>query len=155
LTINGDENNYSYGIKRKIERNKIGEQFIFKGRISREQVYAEYRKCILVFPSLLESLGLPLIESRVFDSYVIASDLAYAHEFLDGYDKAFFFDPINAYSLAAEMKNVMETVREKRKSTNPVKEKKEKDIDYLIPGKWDLVVNGIIQVTTKVQDNLM
>jgi len=47
----------------------------------------------LLFPSVLESFGLPLIEAAAFGTPVFAADLPYAHEVLDGYGNVSFADP--------------------------------------------------------------
>ena len=51
------------------------------GRLSRSEVFDYYQICdYLFFPSLCESLGLPLLESASFNLPVVASDLDYVYE---------------------------------------------------------------------------
>jgi glycosyltransferase involved in cell wall biosynthesis len=50
----------------------------------------------LLFPSVLESFGLPLLEAAAFGTPIIVSDLSYAHEVLEGYDNVKFACPYNA-----------------------------------------------------------
>ena len=44
----------------------------------------------LLFPSYLETLGLPLLEAAAFGLPVLTVDLPYAHEVLEKYDGAFY-----------------------------------------------------------------
>lgn len=65
---------------------KLNEFFDFIGPISRETVYA-YLKCAnaLIFPSKLETYGLPLKEAEKFGINILVSDIQYAREVLRGY----------------------------------------------------------------------
>ncbi len=65
---------------------KLNQFFDFVGPISRETVYA-YLKCAnaLIFPSKLETYGLPLKEAEKFGINILASDMQYAREVLRGY----------------------------------------------------------------------
>lgn len=73
------------------------------GRVSRERVMAELSCSTLIFPSLIESYGLPLVEARALGALILAADLPYARETLDGYGNAYFFDPASPVQLAALM----------------------------------------------------
>lgn len=54
----------------------------------------------LLFPSLLETWGLPLSEARERGLPIIAADLPYAHESIGDCDAVRFFDPKDAVALA-------------------------------------------------------
>lgn len=57
------------------------------GQISYEQVIEMYQSAdALVFASYIESYGLPLLEAASFGIPIIASDLPYAREVLEGYE---------------------------------------------------------------------
>lgn len=61
------------------------------GTIPYEQVCTMYRSCdALVFPSYIETFGLPLIEAAMVGLPILAADLPYAREVLDGYEGAVF-----------------------------------------------------------------
>ena len=79
------------------------------GKISREEVFEKYSRSILLFPSYIETLGLPLLEAKSCCAPIIASDTVFSHELLDDYDNVFFFNPFNIENL----KNVMKTYLEK------------------------------------------
>ena len=60
--------------------------FEFVGSLSFEQVLQYYKSCdLVVFPSYLESFGLPLVEAAKFGKKILAADLDYAREVLAGY----------------------------------------------------------------------
>lgn len=79
----------------------------FLNKISRTEVYEYMANSVLVFPSLVESYGLPLLEAKIVNTYIIASDLEYAHEVLDDYKNVSFFDSKNAESLAELMTRII------------------------------------------------
>lgn len=89
LTIRADENGYTKGLAEYAEKNSLN--VLFGGSISRDSVFELYSKSVLVFPSYLESFGMPLLEARMSGCPIIASDTPFAREILDGYDKARFF----------------------------------------------------------------
>lgn len=102
LTIDGSENKYSkYIFKKYSHLHRIS----FKGKLSREQVYDTYIKAnALIFPSKLETWGLPISEAKSFGLPIMAADLPYAHEAVGNYDKIAFFHPQSSCALA----NLME-----------------------------------------------
>lgn len=83
LTIDGFSNN---------NINKIG-------KIDREDVFKKYSESILVFPSYIETYGLPLLEARKSNAIIFASDTPFSHEILDGYENAYFFNPFSPVEL--------------------------------------------------------
>lgn len=77
------------------------------GRIPREQVLIKLARSTLIFPSFIESYGLPLAEARALGAVIIAADLPYAREVLNGYVNAYFFDPLSPNQLAELMYKVI------------------------------------------------
>jgi glycosyltransferase involved in cell wall biosynthesis len=77
------------------------------GRIPRERVLQMLSRSTLVFPSFIETYGLPLAEARALHAVVLAADLPYAREVLDGYENAYYFDPQSPDQLAALMRKVI------------------------------------------------
>lgn len=78
------------------------------GRISRREVFKKYRESTLVFPSYIETYGMPLAEARSVGTIILAADCEYAREVLYGYQNAYFFDYRNAVDLARLMAEVMD-----------------------------------------------
>lgn len=65
----------------------------FMGVISYEKVLHMYNKAdALLFPSYIETFGLPLIEAASFGIPVLAADLPYSREVLKGYTGVQFLD---------------------------------------------------------------
>ena len=46
-----------------------------------------------------------MLEAKMHESPILASDCAFSHEILDGYQKAEFFDPFNFIKLAEKMES--------------------------------------------------
>lgn len=57
----------------------------------------------LIFPSKLETWGLPLSEAKAFGLPILSAELPYAHETIGDYDKVAFFAPDNAQQLADKL----------------------------------------------------
>jgi glycosyltransferase involved in cell wall biosynthesis len=101
LTITGKENDYARRIKQLA--TPLGDAVQFCGPISRRSVLLTLQHSILVFPSIIETFGLPLLEARKLGSWVIAADTPFAREILDEYRRARFFAGDSAADLASAM----------------------------------------------------
>ena len=99
LTTAGTESVYARTIVEKYRNLKNVE---FTGFLPHEKIFEVYAAAdAMVFPSKLESWGLPLSEFRNFNKPIFAADLPYAKETLSGYPQACFFDPDDASALAS------------------------------------------------------
>lgn len=74
------------------------------GKISRNKVFEKYCNSILIFPSYIETFGLPLLEAKKCKTVILAADTLFSHEILDDYDDVYFFDPFNVHELKELMK---------------------------------------------------
>ena len=100
LTIAENDNNYS----KYIVNHYPLEQLNYIGRISRAEVFGYYQKMdCLLFPSKIETWGLPISEAKGFDKPILLADLPYAKESVGNYDKVSFFDSSSPQALAALM----------------------------------------------------
>lgn len=81
-------------------------EIVALGRLPRAEVLTKLAQSTLIFPSLIETYGLPLAEARALGSLVLAADLPYAREVLDGYENGYFFDPRSPKELADLMEKV-------------------------------------------------
>lgn len=74
-------------LQRQIEDNGLSSNIEFLGLVSHTHLQSMYRQATaLLFPSWIETLGLPLVEAASYGLPIIACDEAYAHEALDGYE---------------------------------------------------------------------
>lgn len=98
LTLSGRENNYT---KKLIQQYPITNISLL-GLLNKSEVEERYEECnALIFPSMLETWGLPLTEFKEYDKPIIAADLEYAHETIGNYSKVYWFNPESAESLAS------------------------------------------------------
>lgn len=86
---------------------KICPQSITLGRIEQKEVYEYMQNSVLVFPSYIESYGLPLEEARKIGTLILAADTPFAREILKDYKNAYFFSPFKPEELADLMKRVL------------------------------------------------
>lgn len=106
LTLSGNENRYA---RQLVEKYGTESRIRFIGLISREQVYTYYKQCdCLVFPSKLETWGLPITEAKAFHKPILAADLPYAHETVGNYEQVSFFNPDNSCELVRLMEQIID-----------------------------------------------
>jgi glycosyltransferase involved in cell wall biosynthesis len=106
ITLSGNENKYSQYL---YDKYKDVENVEWIGLQKREALFACYAKSdCLIFPSKLETWGLPITEYKEYNKPIILSDLPYAHETLGDYNSAIFFNPNSVSELASAMKAIIE-----------------------------------------------
>lgn len=105
FTLEGDENSDVKKMAYEVQDKNLPIEYI--GKISIDEVYDYYSKSILIFPSYIETFGLPMLEAKMHGSPILASDCAFSHEILDGYDKVKFFNPFKYEELAYEMETIL------------------------------------------------
>ena len=106
ITIRGDENKYTQMIYRNYKNLK---NIKFIGQQTRKKVFEIYSNSdCLIFPSKLETWGLPISEFKLFNKPILAADLPYAHETIGNYDKVNFFKPDDANILSKYIEDYLE-----------------------------------------------
>lgn len=100
LTLTYDE--LSDVCRKKYEEVKENVEFV--GHVDLQTVYSYYTRTVLLFPSYIETYGLPLQEASMTGSPIIAASTPFAHEILFAYDDVKFFDFDDASKLADLMK---------------------------------------------------
>lgn len=101
LTIDGSENLYS---KKLFEKYKNLKNVKFLGLLKRNELMKYYETSEnIIFPSKLETWGLPISEAKAFGKNILLADLEYAHETLGNYENVMFFKPDEAKELAEKM----------------------------------------------------
>ncbi len=78
------------------EYNDLKENIILTGYISKTDILQRYLEAnVVVFPSMIETFGLPLVEAASLNKFIICADEQYAHETLTGYSEVEFLDSKN------------------------------------------------------------
>ena len=65
----------------------------------------KYAQQTLLFPSYIETFGLPLQEARGYGAEIIVSDCDFAHEVLEEYDRCKYVPWDDATAWAEAMRN--------------------------------------------------
>jgi glycosyltransferase involved in cell wall biosynthesis len=106
ITIDGRENAYARSVAQALGSLP---EIRFIGRQTREAVYAQYREAsCLLFPSRLETWGLPITEFKSLDRPILVADCRYAAETVGAYGNAAYFGPDDPDRLAELMRSVIE-----------------------------------------------
>lgn len=101
-TVTGEENE---GIRKlKAEAEAKGLPIRFVGQMPRERLFEQYASSVLVFPSYIETIGLPLLEARSVGAPILAADCLYARDGVGDYERASFFEPFDSKKLKDMMK---------------------------------------------------
>ncbi len=104
LTMQSEENSYA----KRIAESAKGLPVSYIGAVSYEEIWDIYSRTILLFPSYLETCGLPMLEARRAGALILASDMPFSHEALDGYSNAAFFGINDPEKLAELMRKCIE-----------------------------------------------
>lgn len=74
---------------KNIQKNGLEKNFSFIGRIPYNQMLAYYKASnLVVFPSYLETFGLPLLEAASFGKPILCTNEAYSREVVESYEGA-------------------------------------------------------------------
>lgn len=108
VTIDKNQNKYAQYL---VEKYSYISEIKFVGLKTREQVYEMYNESsCLIFPSKLETWGLPITEYKFFNKPIIVADEKYAIETIGNYNKAIYFESDNTRKLAGFMLDHIEGV---------------------------------------------
>ena len=111
LTIDDDSfiSEYNF-IKTFIDKNKLNVSI--KPRLNRQDLLGYFTKVsALIYPSVFEAYGLPLIEAQKFNLPIIASELDYVRDLIDPNES---FDPHSPRSISRSVKRFL-AIKEVRK----------------------------------------
>ena len=104
-------------------------KIVFHGYLIIDNVYELYNSCeFAIYPSLVESFGLPLIESANRGCKVLASDLPYVHEVVK---PSLAFDPYSVKSISNTIVKALEEDNLPDTKVN-VENKLDNFIDFII-----------------------
>ncbi|WP_221394290.1 glycosyltransferase [Dyadobacter sp. NIV53] len=137
FTLNGEENRYAGKIK-KISDGV--EQIKFLGLMPRDEVMLHYLQSdVLIFPSKLETWGLPITEFKNIHKPILAAELEYAHETVGSYDKISFFEPTDSTILAEKMAAII------RNDTSIWQKVIKTDPEFPFTSSWDEMLEFILK----------
>ncbi len=129
VTIDKKSIEYVEKIK-EINEDLKYEAIVNVGRVSKADVLNFYMKSkAMVFPSLEESLGLPLIEAAYISCPIIGSDLPYIYDVVEN---PIVFNPLNIKDIADKMNDFLESQFGKIHQGNKIRNKVEEIIDYFV-----------------------
>lgn len=96
--------NYSADLLKNMDEAGVSENFIFHGSIPHEELLGMLKSSKgLLFPSTLESFGLPLVEAASLGLPIVACDLDYARQVLGTYSGVSYVTPYNYDKWAEEI----------------------------------------------------
>lgn len=100
LVLTGYQNEHYSQIRAQIDRHRLGEQIRCLGYVSPMQLQALYRLAVgLIFPSLFEGWGIPIVEAFQAGTAVACSDATSLPSMVG--DAALVFDPRDVESIAS------------------------------------------------------
>lgn len=105
FTLTGMENEYAKTLKNYVKKYNLPVEFI--GIITRENVFNIYSRSVLLFPSFVETVGLPLIEAKAAGCQILAVNMAFSREILAQYPNAYLFDKEDWKNLAKKMESII------------------------------------------------
>ncbi|MDR1738970.1 MAG: glycosyltransferase family 4 protein [Candidatus Symbiothrix sp.] len=102
ITVSGEENKYTRQLHRKFGALR---SLHFSGFLTRAEMDRLYQTAdCLVFPSHVETWGLPITEAKEHGLPILISDLPYARESVGAYETVSFFKPTDTVALAQKMR---------------------------------------------------
>lgn len=105
LTMSGTENKYASFLKKSFSHLR---SIDFRGYMDREELYRQYGLATcLVFPSRVETWGLPISEYLPSGKPMLLADLPYSHETAAGAACVAFFPERDEQALTAKMEALL------------------------------------------------
>lgn len=96
----------------KVKELELTNHVTYLGSIPYEELISKYHSAdIVLFPSYVETFGLPLIEGASLGKPVLCSDLPYSQDVLGGYSGATFLDYQDPYAWANSIIDVLERIK--------------------------------------------
>ena len=104
FTLEGNENDEISKIKHEFEVQGVVVNWI--GLLNKQELFEKYKSHVLIFPSYVETFGLPLLEAKLSNSFIIASDTLFSHEILHDYPNKVYFKHNDATELAQILRTI-------------------------------------------------
>lgn len=108
----------------EIMLNNVDNNFIFEGVMEHDILLSYYKSATaLLFPSSIETVGLPLLEASILGLPIIAANVDYAHEVIRDYDGVKYAD---VHDYEAWARNIIELC-ENCERFNPLSQERKSD----------------------------
>ena len=95
FTMTSTENKLARKLKADAEKYNLPIRFV--GVLKRDELFEWYSKAILLFPSYIETFGIPLLEARMHRTIIIANDRQLAREILRSYRNCYLCKSTRCY----------------------------------------------------------
>ena len=105
LKQNGEDN---FKVVLTLNKKTTDENIEYCGLLNKQELFKNYSDSILIFPSYIETIGLPLVEAMSVGAVILVADCEYSHEVLAGYENAYMFDAFNSNQLFGLMKKCID-----------------------------------------------
>ncbi len=105
-TVTGEENDGIREMKKAAERERLPIEF--RGPVPRRELFDLYASSVLVFPSYVETVGMPLLEAQSVKAPLLAADCLYARDIAGDYERAEFLPVFEAEAWCAAMQKWLE-----------------------------------------------
>lgn len=129
ITVKGNENKYAEWLYKNWKNIA---QIDFMGFIPKGMLMECYNKTdCLIFPSKIESWGLPISEFKISNKPMLLADLPYAHETAQDSQLTAFFHPDDEKQLAILMKELIEGDFHQLKAVPSIEIKEPKTTNWL------------------------
>jgi len=102
FTFRGDENPVARGLREMAEKENLPVEF--HGPFQRAEVYRLYAQSTLLYPSYIETFGMPLLEARLTGTPILAARMPFAEEILEGYGQVRYFEYDDVQAVCREIK---------------------------------------------------
>lgn len=97
-------------LSEKVKHDNLAKQVIFEGKSDYQTLLRKYKSSrALLFPSYIETFGLPLIEAAMFGLPILAPNIAYARDVIGSYEGAKFIDLDDKETWAKEIIKICQT----------------------------------------------
>jgi glycosyltransferase involved in cell wall biosynthesis len=98
---------YARRLQALVAAQRLGERVTFLGRVGADKLADLYRRCaVFVFPSLVESFGMPLLEAMASGAPIACAKAAAMPEVAG--EAALYFDPKQPYEIAATLNRLLD-----------------------------------------------
>ena len=129
ITVQGQENAYAKWLKNTWGQVK---SLRFAGFMNRTSLFQAYANAdALVFPSKVETWGLPITEFAAFNKPMLLADMPYAYETAAGAKKVAFFPADEPKALADQMEKLI------LGNTSALKEVPKKELETPVSANWE------------------